>query len=108
MVRTMAPGQTWSPYIVEELARHGLAAERVEDHVLGMPVSARLRRRKEPGADQRTLGAEHERRGQASPVGDPARSQDRNPGDDIDHHRHQRQRRHHPDVTPALRPLEPR
>ena len=59
----------------------------------------------EPGPDEHACGAEHERRGQAPAVGDPARGGDRRRGDRVDHRRHERQSRPLRAMAAGLRAL---
>jgi hypothetical protein len=96
------PWPCLSKHVVIKLARHGLAAEGVEDDVLGMASSCRLRSSEEPSADQSTLGAEHEHGGEATPVGDPSGSDYGDVPNHVDDHWHQGQRRHHSYVAPAF------
>src|SRR5439155_302145 len=71
-----------------------------------VPVGVRrLRRRKEPGPEQNTVGAEHESRRDPRAVGNASGDNHRDLGNGADHHPREWQRRHHPDVPSAFGPL---
>jgi len=105
MERTKEPGQRTPEDVVEELARHRLAAKGVEDHVLGVASAACLGCREEARADERALSAKHQRGRKAASVSDAACREHGHRVDHVDDLRHQRQRGHHADVAATLGPL---
>jgi hypothetical protein len=89
-------------HLVVEGARGGLAAKRVQDHVLGMAPTVRFGSGEEPRADESALRSEHEHRREAASVGDTSGCEDRDACHHVDHQGNQRKGRHHPYVPATL------
>ena len=90
---------------IGNLGQHGVVAVAFDDRLFEVRMNRRFRRSHETGAEQHTFSSKSQRRRQAAAVGDSAGGENRQRRDGVDHHRHQRQRRHPNHMPSGFRAL---